>query len=62
MKKGYLKEIPRLRRRPLYQGVKESERLLDKGENVCEANEGDSRQCSKSMIYMLFASPDSNLS
>ena len=53
MTQGSPEEIPRRRRRPLYQGVKDSERPLDKGENVCEANEGDLRRSINNMIYII---------
>ena len=37
---------------PFIKGSKTLERPLDKGENVCEANEGDLRRRNNNMIYM----------
>jgi len=46
----------------LYQGVKDSKRPLDKGENVCEANEGDLRRWYNNMIYMVIMLSTPNVS
>ena len=62
MTEGCLKEIPRRRRRPLYQGGKDQERPLDKGENVCEANEGDVRRWNNNMMYIMIMLLASNVS